>query len=68
MIELVFTACLVASPAKCEERHLTFAENMSPMQCLMGAQPQLAMWAAAHPKWSVSRFKCQRVRTASRDA
>ena len=68
MIELVFTACLLASPEKCESRHLTFAENISPMQCLMGAQPELAKWTAANPKWRIARFKCQTVRSATRDA
>jgi len=68
MIELIFTACLVASPEKCEERHLTFAETLTPMQCLMGAQPELAKWGEAHPKWRIGRWKCQNVRTASRGA
>jgi len=68
MIELVFTACLVATPETCEDRHLTFAESLSPMQCLMGAQPELAKWSEAHPKWEIGKWKCRAVRTASRDA
>lgn len=68
MIELVFTACLIASPDKCEDKHLTFAENISPMACLMGAQPQLARWNEANPKWRIGRWKCRHVRTAARDA
>lgn len=68
MIELIFTACLVTSPERCEERNLTFMEPLSPMQCLMGAQPELAKWSEAHPKWQIGRWKCQSVRTASRGA
>lgn len=68
MIELVFTACLISSPTQCEDKHLTFAENMNPLQCLMGAQPELAKWNEAHPKWQINKWKCRSVRTASRDA
>lgn len=58
MIELVFTACLASSPAVCEERSLTFID-VSPMTCMMGAQPQLAKWVESHPKWKVSGWKCR---------
>lgn len=68
MIELIFTVCLVASPESCEERHLTFAEAMTPMQCLMGAQPELAKWSEAHPKWRIGKWRCRPVQTALRDA
>ena len=68
MIELVFTACLIASPEKCEDKHLTFAGNISPMACMMGAQPELAKWNEGHPKWRVGKWKCRSVRSLARDA
>lgn len=68
MIELVFTACLITTPQTCEDRHLTFAENLNPMQCLRSAQPELAKWNEANPKWQISRWKCRTVRSIARDA
>ena len=46
---------------------MVFAEQMSPMTCMMQAQPELAKWANEHPKWQVSKWKCQsgNVRRAS---
>ena len=60
MIALVFTACLQASPMVCQEQNLLFAEQMTPMACLMNAQPELAKWKATHPRWRISSFKCGR--------
>ena len=67
MIELVFTVCMILKPMTCEERHLTYAATMSPMECLMGAQVELARWSEIHPKWRISEWRCRRVSTASRD-
>ena len=59
MIDLIFTACLIAAPAACEERQLTFAaRDLTPMTCLMSGQPHLAEWADAHPGWRIARYKC----------
>jgi len=60
MIELFFIACLAQSPDVCEERRLTFAEPLTPMACMMGAQPQLAQWAERHPKWRIDRWACRK--------
>lgn len=59
MIELVFTACLLAAPDRCEERALQYVDIRSPMACVMGAQPELAKWVEAHPKWRVARWACR---------
>ncbi len=63
MIELLFTVCLFANEDICEERKLTFVENMSPMACMMGAQPELAKWSESHPKWRIGKWKCKMVDT-----
>lgn len=68
MIELVFTACLLAAPERCGERRLTFTDAPSPMACMMNSQVELAKWSAAYPKWQVKRWKCQLVDFASTDA
>lgn len=58
MIELVFLACLSAAPAQCEEKSLLYTD-ISPMTCMMGAQPALAQWLESHPRYQVARWKCQ---------
>ncbi|MBK0399874.1 hypothetical protein H0I76_11790 [Limibaculum sp. M0105] len=58
MIELVFVACLLSAPDRCEEKALQFVD-VSHMACLMGAQPQLAEWTESHPKWRIARWSCR---------
>jgi len=65
MVELIFVACLMATPNECEERALVFVD-ISTSTCVMGAQPELAKWVNTHPNWSVSRWKCQTVDQSSR--
>lgn len=60
MIALVFITCLETSPDICQERSLLFSEQMTPMRCLMNAQPQLADWAKTHPRWKVASYRCGR--------
>lgn len=67
MIELAFVACLAASPDHCEERSLVFTD-VGPMQCLMGAQPELAKWIEAHPNQQIRSWRCKMVSFAERDA
>jgi hypothetical protein len=59
MIELVFVACLTANSGHCEEKSMLFAENLTPMACMMQAQPELAKWVNEHPKWQVSKWSCR---------
>lgn len=60
MIELVLLACLTEEPNRCKDVALTYsAEALTPMQCLMGAQPEIARWSEANPKWLVKRWACQ---------
>lgn len=66
MIELVFVACLTASPATCEEHGLLY-QDLSPHTCVMGAQPALADWIAGHPDYRIARWTCRPV-TGERDA
>ncbi|MGC9418173.1 hypothetical protein [Rhodovulum marinum] len=69
MIELVFVACLgMAQDAQgaCEERSLIYTD-ITPMTCMMGAQPELAKWVETHPNWTVSRWKCRYLNTAQRE-
>jgi len=66
MIELLFIACLASDPDQCRERSLLFT-GVSPMQCLMGAQPELAKWVNTHPNVRVKSWRCRTVNTAEMD-
>ena len=66
MIELLFVACLATSPEDCREHSLLYTD-VTPMACMMGAQPELAKWAETHPRWTVGRWKCKYVNTAQKD-
>ena len=58
MIELAFIACTLTGV--CKDGALTFAaEAVTPMQCLVQAQPELAKWATEHPGWQVRRYTCR---------
>jgi hypothetical protein len=56
---LVLSACLVDDPNKCKDMELVYADDISPMQCVMGAQPEIAKWVEEHPKWTVKKWKCK---------
>jgi hypothetical protein len=60
MIELLISVCLIHQPATCKDVHLSYvAEALTPYACLMRAQPELARWAEAHPKWRIEKWRCQ---------
>lgn len=67
MIELLFVVCLATAPDQCKQRSLTFVD-VSPRQCLTGAQPELAKWVATHPNEQIKSWKCRTVSFAQRDA
>jgi hypothetical protein len=58
MLELAFTVCLLTTPDHCEDRSLLFVD-VSPMQCMIGAQLVLAPWSDANPRWRIDRYTCQ---------
>lgn len=62
MIALVFMACLPGASIDCREEKLLFqAENLTPFQCAMQAQPQLAKWVEGHPGYTIAKWGCRRV-------
>lgn len=59
MLELLVSVCLIDEPSRCKDVSLTFSvESMTPMQCMMGAQPEVAKWIDEHPKWVAKRWSC----------
>ena len=67
MIELLFVACLATAPDNCRDRSLVF-QDVTQMQCLMGAQPELAKWVAQHPNQQIKSWRCKPVSFTARDA
>ena len=59
MIELVLTVCAMAEPATCRDQRVQFEADLTPLQCMMNAQPTIARWGTEHPRWFVQRWKCR---------
>ena len=60
MLEIVALACLIDAPSNCKDVALSFSEEaMTPMQCFIQAQGELAKWVTEHPKWKIERYACQ---------
>lgn len=58
LVELILTVCTLAQPEACEERHLSFVDAGSLMQCMTQAPPTIAEWAASHPSRKVVKWRC----------
>jgi hypothetical protein len=67
MIELLFTACLASEPSQCEQRSLLFTD-ITPMTCMMGAQPELAKWQMTHPTFQVQKWQCRTLNLNEQEA
>jgi len=60
MLELLISVCLIDSPTRCKDVALSYAaESLTPFQCMMGAQPEIAKWSDSHPQWAIKRWTCQ---------
>lgn len=61
MLELILTACLLASPDTCKDVRLTIIEQRSvtPQQCFQYGQLELVKWIESNPTWKVTKWKCQ---------
>ena len=52
MIEILVSFCLVDNPDKCQQVALNFAaNNITPQQCMVLGQSEMAKWMEAHPNW-----------------
>jgi hypothetical protein len=60
MIELLLGVCLASNPTECKSVSLVYvAEALTPMQCAMRAQPEIAKWMGTHPGWALKRWTCR---------
>lgn len=62
MLEIIASVCLLYEVDRCKEVTLPTAteQALTPMQCLMGAQIDLARWQDEHPRYFVKRWSCQK--------
>jgi hypothetical protein len=58
LVELILTVCTLTQPQSCEERHLSFVDEGSLMQCMTQAPPAIAAWAYSHPARKVVKWRC----------
>lgn len=60
MIEILVTVCLMTDPGRCKQVNLTYAaEAVTPHQCMMFGQAEIAKWSLGNPKWRIDKWKCQ---------
>lgn len=60
MLEIAYTLCFLAK-AECKERTLPIAENLTPMQCMMKAQAEVAREVEPYGDGvRVTRISCRR--------
>lgn len=57
MIQLVLTVCLAAAPASCKEERPAFEGSL--LDCTFQGQIVAAQWLAAHPAYTLSRWRCE---------
>lgn len=59
MIEIVVSVCSIVQGATCKDVRLTYmAESVSPMECMMKGQVEMAKWAESNPNWKIQRWSC----------
>jgi hypothetical protein len=61
MIELVFVACLIAEPARCEQRAIPALLDVTEQQCMSVSQQLLAAWAGRNDGYRVRSWTCREV-------
>jgi hypothetical protein len=59
MIELVLVYCLAADAKACVERRDPMAEYADPLACMEQAQMQAQHYLSEHPRYVLSRFRCE---------
>lgn len=58
MVQLVLVFCLAGAPASCQEQRPVYDE-LSLIACLVQGQQLAQEWLSDHPKWLLSRWRCE---------
>ena len=57
MTVLVLVFCLQSAPSSCTEQRTI--EEMPLQACVIRGEADAAGWLAEHPKWVLSRWRCE---------
>jgi len=60
VLNLILTACLIASPSDCREVQIAANEADTPFGCAVMGMQQVADWATLHPAFRGSGYRCTR--------
>ena len=67
MIEIVLMVCMIDDPAKCKDVRLSYmADAVTPQQCMMYGQSEIAKWTEGHPTWKIQRWSCGQARQVAK--
>lgn len=59
MIEIVMSVCLIDAPDRCKDVRLSYmAESVTPFECMMYGQTEMAKWTEGNPNWKIAKWKC----------
>ncbi len=59
MVQLVLIYCLLADNKSCIEKRPVTELPLSPMECLIQAQPMAAAFLEEHPAYQLNSFRCE---------
>jgi hypothetical protein len=58
-MDMILAVCLLADLTRCREERINISvDPVGPHHCMMVSQPIIAEWTQAHPKWTVTRWRC----------
>jgi hypothetical protein len=58
MVHLVLTLCMMAWQTHCMDERPVF-EDMSLTACMVQGQQIASEWVSDHPKWMLTRWRCE---------
>lgn len=59
MIEIILSVCMIDSPDRCKDVRLTYmAERVTPFECMVYGQGEIAKWNEGNPNWRVMKWSC----------
>jgi hypothetical protein len=59
MIQLVLVYCMIENASVCVEDRPTYTEPMSLSGCMTSAQEVAVDYVRDHPRWQLSRWRCE---------
>lgn len=59
MIQLVLVYCMIENASVCVEDRPTYTEPLSMNSCMTSAQEVAVDYVRDHPRWQLSRWRCE---------